>query len=355
MLAIANRSKGVCKIYFFYEKRNREITPVTDSLVNDLAREKLDQIFRSGNYIPQRFIDNRSNVALYNPKGLIDQANALIIPEEGSAYDLDNRLNDLNGRAWTIFTCSWFIFNALPSDLKEERQVSASIADHPATYSPTMISNFIEFFTKSGMRVLDPFAGIGSTLVASKRTGRIGYGVELNPKYYELMKLRVPDFQENIFNTTSERIDELNLPSMDFSISSPPYWDVLKRSTRDFHETREERGRDKYYSEQELDVGNIENYEEFIIRTTGIYLKVLDLLKPGGYLVVIVKNVKKGGKLFPIAWDLARELAKFAVLKDEKIWIQDKVGLAPYGYPYSWVSNILHHYCLIFQKPPKQI
>lgn len=315
-----------------------------------LARQKLDQIRKSGVYIPQRFLENWNEVALYNPKGSLEQANALILPEEGSAYDLDNRLNDLNGRSWTIFTCSWFIFNAIPSDLKEERQISSSMADHPATYSPTMVSNFIEFFTKSGMKVLDPFAGIGSTLVACKRTNRIGYGIELNPKYYELINLRVPDFKDNIFNISAEKIDSLKLPLMDFSISSPPYWNVLKRSTRDFHDIREERGRDKYYSEESLDIGNIENYDEFIHRTTDIYRKVLDVLKPGGYLIVIVKNVKKGGRLYPIAWDLARELSKFALLKDEKIWIQDKVGLAPYGYPYSWVSNILHHYCLIFQK-----
>lgn len=73
-------------------------------------------------------------------------------------------------------------------------------------------------------------------------------------------------------------------------------------------------------------------------------------MKNHGYLVIIVKNVKKKGKLYPIAWDLARELGKLYTLKDEKIWIQDKIGLSPYGYPHSWASNILHHYCLVFQK-----
>jgi hypothetical protein len=65
---------------------------------------------------------------------------------------------------------------------------------------------------------------------------------------------------------------------------------------------------------------------------------------------VIVKNIKKEGKMYPLAWDIARLLSEKYELKDEKLWIQDKVGLAPYGYPSAWASNILHHYCLIFQK-----
>ena len=81
-----------------------------------------------------------------------------------------------------------------------------------------------------------------------------------------------------------------------------------------------------------------------------IYFGVFDVLKPGAYCIVIIKNVKKGGKFYPLAWDLAKKLSQKFILKDEKIWIQDKIGLAPYGYPYDWSSNILNHYCLILKK-----
>ena len=75
-----------------------------------------------------------------------------------------------------------------------------------------------------------------------------------------------------------------------------------------------------------------------------------DILSDGAYITIIVKNIKKGGRMYPLAWDMARILSKKYVLKDEKIWIQDKIGLSPYGYPNSWASNILHHYCLILRK-----
>jgi DNA modification methylase len=336
---------------YFYMKANRQIVPVENTSDQILARDRIMEILADENiHIPVRFREASDKLALYNPKGILEKANALLIEGDDGAYDLGNRLNDLNGKEWTKFTCSWYIFNALKSDLKEEREFLAETEDHPATYSPTMIENFIEFFTKEGMTILDPFAGIGSTLVAARRTNRIGYGIELNKKYFEITRARLPEFRDNIFNQSCEEIPSLYLPEIDFCISSPPYWDVLNRSTKDFKTTRSKKGLDSTYSDKEDDLGNIENYEEFVSRLCKIYENIYQKLANGAYVVIILKNVKKEGVLYPLAWDVAKKLSELYVLKDEKIWIQDKIGLAPYGYPYSWVSNILHHYCLILQK-----
>jgi DNA modification methylase len=336
-------------------KSNRLIAPVEDQSLQLLAKQKIKELLSNPNLnIPRKFREPNAKVALYNPKGDLLKANAILLEGEDGAYDLANRLNDLDGKTWTKFTCSWFIFNALASDLKEEREFTQSTEDHPATYSPTMIESFINFFTKEGMSVLDPFCGIGSTLVAANRTDRIGYGIELNRKYYDIAVKRVPNFKNNIFNDSAENIESLNLPIQDFSISSPPYWDVLNRSTKDFHSIREEKGLDKVYSDTIDDLGNVSDYQEFLSRLTKIYISIFSILREGAYVVIILKNVKKEGKLYPLAWDIARNLSDVYELKDEKIWIQDKIGLAPYGYPYSWVSNILHHYCIVLQKKNKK-
>lgn len=337
--------------YYFYHKPKRAIVPCEDAEKNAAAKKRLAELFSTRkDLIPRRYLDNWNEVALYNPGGKVESATAILIKPEDGAYDLTNKINDLTGKDWTKFTCSWFIFNALQSDLKQERELDEHIEDHPATFSPTMISDFINFFTKEGMKVLDPFCGIGSTMEACRRTGRIGYGTELNTKYYNLILKRVPEFTNNIFNSDATLIPTLPIKGIDFCISSPPYWDILNRSTKDFEKKRESKNLDVNYSDAELDLGNISDYDTFINKLAQIYLNIYDVLNDNAYVVIIIKNVKKGGRMYPLAWDLARKLSDKYVLKDEKIWIQDKVGLSPYGYPFSWASNIIHHYCIILRK-----
>lgn len=339
------------KELFYYKNNSRKIVPYPDEEAQLRAVDVLKRLYDSyHDSIPTLYRENWKDVKLFHPAGKVESATAIMLKVEDGAYDVKNKINDLTGKEWTKFTCSWFIFNALASDLKEEREVTQETQAHPATFSPTMISDFVKFFTKEGETVIDPFAGIGSTLVACKRTGRIGYGIELSKKYFDIIKLRVPEFENNIFNCDCRDIDKLNLPKINYSISSPPYWDMLNRSTDGFKQEREEKGLDVHYSESAADLGNITDYDAFLKEVCSVYLKLYDFLADKAYITIIVKNIKKGGKMYPLAWDMARILGEKYVLKDERIWIQDKIGLSPYGYPFSWASNILHHYCITLRK-----
>jgi len=341
----------------FYKSEKRQLVPVDDHNLDEAAKIKLIEIKKSPIFstLPEKFKSNWGEVALYNPSGDLSKADALVLDPLNGAYSLSNKINHLTGKEWTKFIKSWFVFDALLSDIKEEKEIThlagLNSADHPATYSPTMMSEFIKFFTKEGDTVLDPFNGIGSTLVGCDRTGRLGVGIELNEKYYEITKLRT---KQKVIHGSSENLLELlkknNIKNIDFSISSPPYWNILQRSTGSFEKKRSEKNLDIQYSDKEIDVGNIESYEEFVYRVAAIYFQIYDVMKIGGYLVVIVKNVKKQGTNYPLAWDLGKKLGEKFALKDEKIWCQDKVGLAPFGYPFAYTSNIVHHYCLIFRK-----
>ncbi len=106
---------------------------------------------------------------------------------------------------------------------------------------------------------------------------------------------------------------------------------------------------DVVYSEDPLDLGNLHDYEQFLESLIKLYVGLKPLLQERAYLTIIVKNVKKGGKIYPLAWDIARELGKTYTLKDEKIWCQDNQPLAPFGLGSAWVSNTFHHYCLQFR------
>ena len=268
---------------------------------------------------------------------------------ERKNIDPRNKLNDLDGKEWIKFLKSWFVFDALKSDLDEEKVITKDTEDHPATFSPTMIADFIKFFTKKNMKVLDPFVGIGTTLVACDRTGRKGIGVEINPKYLKIAQKRITK-KQIIMKGDSISLSKLKLPKIDFCISSPPYWKMLHKIDVN-QKIRLKKGLDTKYSNQKNDLGNIQDYEEFMEKLLPVYEQVYNSLKPEKYMVIIVQNVIMGSVMIPFAWDLAIRLSKKFLLKKEKIWCQDHKNLYPFGYPFSWVSNTHHHYCLVFQKP----
>lgn len=269
-----------------------------------------------------------------------------------------NRLNDLEPKNWLKFQKSWFIHN--PPARKKE------VLLHPAKFPETLAQEFIEFFTKSRQLVLDPMVGTGSTCIAAIRSGRSSIGIELNPKYADIARTLIEN-ERNLKGPTIAEIDSLVIQAnaeqiaeiaaancfqpIDYVLTSPPYWDMLHaRGAQNQKMRRESADLDVTYSDDENDLGNIRDYDEFLRRLVNIYQGLSPLLRNGAYLTIIVKNIKKGGKIYPLAWDLASRLQSFYSLKDEKIWCQDDVRLAPYGLGNAWVSNTFHHYCLQFRK-----
>lgn len=224
---------------------------------------------------------------------------------------------------------------------------------------------FIAFFTKPNQVVLDPMAGTGSTLLAALRTGRHSYGIELNPAYVEIARQVIAEERNRLGEAShhlvcelvtgdaaqlAEIVASLPIPVIDYVITSPPYWDMLHvRGAATQKNRRNEQHLDVFYSDDPRDLGNITDYNEFIARLTQIFRAMQFILAKNAYVTIIVKNVKKGGKIFPLAWDLARQLSEIYTLKDEKIWCQDNQRLAPYGLGNAWVSNTFHHYCLQFR------
>jgi DNA modification methylase len=268
---------------------------------------------------------------------------------------LKNKLNDLDPKTWLKFQKSWFIHNPPP------RKKNALV--HPAKFPETMAQEFIEFFTKKDQTVLDPMAGTGSTLVAALRAGRNSYGIELNPKYAEIARQIISEEQARlaatpdsaglvaeIINGDAAKAVEYEIPKVEYVLTSPPYWDMLHaKGAENQKKRRESDTLDVVYSDHPHDLGNIHDYEAFLELLMGIYSGLKPLLQDRAYLTIIVKNVKKGGKIYPLAWDIARELGKVYTLKDEKIWMQDNQPLAPFGLGSAWVSNTFHHYCLQFR------
>jgi len=267
---------------------------------------------------------------------------------------MPNKLNDLEPKAWLKFQKSWFIHNPPPR--------KKGVLVHPAKFPETMAQEFIEFFTKKGETVLDPMAGTGSTLLAALRSGRNSFGIELNPKYAGIARQTLEDERNAQGKSAGDLKSEIiigdaslaltyGIPTVNYILTSPPYWDMLHaRGAETQAKRRTSSDLDVFYSDDPNDVGNLHDYEDFLQKLVSIYAGLKPLLQEKAYMTIIVKNVKKGGRIYPLAWDLAHELGKVYTLKDEKIWCQDNQPLAPFGLGSAWVSNTFHHYCLQFRK-----
>jgi len=286
--------------------------------------------------------------------------------QEGAARpeSLRNKLNDLSGREWIKFTKSWFIHHP-------ERRSDKKIR-HPASFPESLVRDFISFFTKKGQVVVDPFAGTGSTLVASVETGRSGIGLEIVEKYAEISRERVKEaLTQNsarrgatkagtswvkIVAADSTKLSQIwrekGFPPADYCITSPPYWNQLRKSHMR-QKGRVEKGLDTAYSDDPDEIGNIEDYHDFLRALKCAFEEVYKVMRPKGYLTIITNNVFSDGRMYPLAFDTVSTLSQepFAwTPKDEKVWCQDDKSLLPLGVFNAWVGNRHHQYCLIFRK-----
>ncbi len=67
----------------------------------------------------------------------------------------------------------------------------ASTRDHPAPFPIKLAYRLVRMFSFVGDTVLDPFCGMGTTMVASYRAGRNSIGVEIDPQYIKLARSRL--------------------------------------------------------------------------------------------------------------------------------------------------------------------
>ncbi len=286
---------------------------------------------------------------------------------ENKPVDPRNALNDLNGSQWLPETKSFFYQKGLGSKhphAKIERQ-------HPAPYSFQDVSHLITFFTKKGMKVLDPFGGVGSTAKACELEGRFCTSIELQPRWNELAVERLEtevgkdtsikhDF---ILGDTREILKRFENSSFDFMITSPPYWSILNKKAD--YKVKKERIANNLatnYSENDKnDLANIDSYKDFLkILVDDVFLECARVLCPKKYMCLIVSDFRNKSEFISFHSDLIQAMNNRKTsdgyrltLQGVKVLLQNHKTLLPYGYPFAYVENIHHQYILIFRKDKK--
>ncbi len=89
---------------------------------------------------------------------------------------------------------------------------------HPASFPLELARRHILLYTKAGEAVIDIFLGAGTTIAAAEMLGRVGYGMEIDPKYAAV---------------TLERLANLGLKPQRAKASA------VRRTARRPHERRE--------------------------------------------------------------------------------------------------------------------
>jgi DNA modification methylase len=275
--------------------------------------------------------------------------NAPDVKHNRAAVDPRNRLNELTNRDWMMQTKSvWFSRPPQRDKLK---------AQHPATFAESDIVRLIEFFTKPGATVLDPFVGTGSTLVACALTGRRGVGIELVEHWAEVARQRLHAVQTGseqriLTGDARELMSEMDDESVDLVVTSPPYWSILRKDWD--HKVKAERkskGLSTRYSDEAGDLGNTASYDEFLAELGKVFGQCLRALKTKGYMCVVVCDFRDGSRFVPYHADISRLIESVGFsLEGITILVQDSKNLYPYGIPFAFVSNIHHQYILVFRK-----
>jgi len=214
-----------------------------------------------------------------------------------------------------------------------------------------LVERLIRCFTRqSDQQILDPFMGSGSTLVAAERLGRTGIGFELYPHFIQLARRRLARLPPPVIHRADARdlARHLEPESVDFCVTSPPYWDILaQKRTADYKQPRP-------YGQAAGDLGRVGPYEVFLGELEAVFGRVYQALRPGKYCVVNVMDLRKKDRFFPLHADLTAVMRGIGFLLDDIIvWDrrQEYNNLRPLGYPAVFRVNKIHEYLLVFQKP----
>ncbi|MCI8659177.1 MAG: DNA methylase [Lachnospiraceae bacterium] len=325
----------------------------------ELSRHSFEKIVKSG-MLKQYINGKKKYYSLSEIKAFMKTTEYKKLSE--GTVDKRNTLNDLTGKDWLPETKSFFYQKGLGAD-SPEAQIEKL---HPAPYSFQDIGHLIRFFTKKGMRVLDPFGGVGSTAKACEIDGRVCTSIELSPKWHELSIERLETevgkgTSENhrfINGDSCEELLKVENESVDFVVTSPPYWGILNKLDQKVIKNRVNNNLETRYSEDEKDLGNISDYEEFLdLLVNKVFLQCARVLRTGKYMALVVSDFRDKSNFISFHTDLILRMNKKRIsgggylnLQGIKILLQNHKSLLPYGYPFAYVENIHHQYILIFKK-----
>jgi DNA modification methylase len=281
-----------------------------------------------------------------------------------------NHISCITAKEWVKSQVIIQEFPITDDEIKEFYYESRDIRDkdvHPAVFPIALPAHFIRTLTHKGELVLDPFVGIGTTLMAAQDLGRNAVGFDLKKEYVEISKKRLA--QKRILDDGTKQIavldDAHNIPeylgrnTVSLSITSPPYANMLahqrlNKSIRGNLRKNSQYLKVQQYSKDQRDLGTM-NHEDYARALEEIYSGILPLMRTKAHCVINVNDVWENNKRIPTHVYVLEALEKAGFeFRNTFIWdkrnLVNKVGI--FGWPSNFISlGATMEFILDFWKP----
>jgi DNA modification methylase len=249
---------------------------------------------------------------------------------------------------------------------------------HPGKMLPDLARRITAEYAPPGGLVVDPMCGIGTTLVEAATQGRRSVGVELEPRWADLARknlaMALPADRAGLGEVRAgdaRRLPELLADlagTVDLVATSPPYactpgmidkpaWRrggaLARRDTEN-------------YSTDRANLGHARG-AAYLAEMAIVYAGCFQVLRPGGLLVTVTRNLRRRGRVFDLAGATVRlaERAGYQYLQHVIVLLAAVRDSALHARPSYWqltqtrralgrgepASLLAHEDVLVFQRP----
>ena len=185
---------------------------------------------------------------------------------------------------------------------------------HHAKANLNLLQAILDRYSDPGDLVVDPMGGTGSIYIGLL-TGRRVLAGDIEAQWARLLQDNKSQLATRSLIALSTsglacRWDAAKLPlaagQADICITSPPYFDTFSDwdiSSQSLVEDAKLNDHGISYGLHPQQIANIHVYESYLRAMLAVYLEVNRVLRPGGKLVLIVKDCIRGGRRVPIVED----------------------------------------------------
>lgn len=217
----------------------------------------------------------------------------------------------------------------LPLEFSHRDEFSGESQDIRTPHA--LVEHFLETYTEPGGRVLDIFAGFGTTLLVAERLNRIPYGIEYEADRVSSIREQLST-PENIRHEDVLGLNSSWFPAIDCCFTSPPSM-----------EQQDDRNPFRNYAGEST-------YDDYLDDVESAFSCLDTVLAPGSHVIIDIANMKHQGRVTTLAWDVADRVSAVFDFDGEIVvtWTPENpdggTNEPAFGYGYD------HSYCLIFTK-----